>query len=257
VRTRSGDVVSVRRAVLADVGAPALYLDLLDRADVPGRVRRAIRRFEYGDGTFKVDWALRTPIPWTDAAAATAGTVHVGDSLDELSRTTGELAAGLVPRDPFLLVGQMTTADASRSPAGTESAWAYAHVPRPEQARGDAGAGALDGTWRDPAQVERFTSRMEARIERLAPGFTDRIIARHVASPVDLQRANANLVGGSLDGGSARLGQQLFLRPVPGLGGAYTPVKGLCLASSSAHPGGGVHGACGNNAAQAALRHHR
>jgi phytoene dehydrogenase-like protein len=255
VRTCAGDTVSARRAVLADVGAPALYLDLLDPAVVPGRVRRAIRRFSYGDGTFKVDWALRAPIPWDDPEASTAGTVHVGDSLDELSRTSRELGAGLVPRDPFLLVGQMTTADATRSPAGTESAWAYAHVPRPDRARGDAGDDGLDGTWRDPAGVARFVERMEARIERLAPGFTDRIIARHVASPVDLQSANANLVGGSLDGGSARLGQQLVLRPIPGLGRAETPVKGLYLASSSAHPGGGVHGACGNNAARAALLH--
>jgi phytoene dehydrogenase-like protein len=257
VRSASGDAVSVRRAVLADVGAPALYLDLLEPAQVPGRVRRAIGHFEYGDGTFKVDWALRAPIPWADPEAATAGTVHVGDSLDELSRTARELADKLVPRDPFLLVGQMTTADPTRSPEGTESAWAYAHVPRPDEARGDAGHEGLDGTWRDPAGVARFAARMEARIERLAPGFTDRIIARHVASPVDLQEANANLVGGALDGGSARLRQQLFLRPIPGLGRAETPVKGLFLASASAHPGGGVHGACGNNAAQAALRQHK
>ncbi len=183
--------------------------------------------------------------------------MHVGDSLAELSRTARELADKLVPRDPFLLVGQMTTADPTRSPEGTESAWAYAHVPRPDEARGDAGHEGLDGTWRDPAGVARFAARMEARIERLAPGFTDLIIARHVASPVDLQDANANLVGGALDGGSARLRQQLFLRPIPGLGRAETPVKGLYLASSSAHPGGGVHGACGNNAAQAALLHAR
>ena len=223
--------------MLADVGAPVLYLDLLDPADVPGRVRRAIGHFEYGDGTFKVDWALRAPYPVGGPRGGHGGHRARGRLARRAEPHRVELADKLVPRDPFLLVGQMTTADPTRSPEGTESAWAYAHVPRPDEARGDAGHEGLDGTWRDPAGVARFAARMEARIERLAPGFTDRIIARHVASPVDLQDANANLVGGALDGGSARLRQQLFLRPIPGLGRAETPVEGLYLASSSAHPG--------------------
>lgn len=253
VTVARGEQMEVRRAVLADVGAPALYRRLLDPEHVPARVRRAIDRFQYGDATVKVDWALRRPIPWTDPDVAGAGTVHVGTSLDELTFTSAQLATGRIPSHPFLLLGQMTTTDPTRSPAGTESAWAYTHVPR--RVKGDAG-GEMTGRW-DERECHAFAARIEARIEALAPGFRDLIEARHVLSPANLESGNANLVGGALDGGSAALHQQLVFRPVPGLGRAETAVKGLYLASSSAHPGGGVHGACGSNAARAALFHDR
>jgi phytoene dehydrogenase-like protein len=174
--------------------------------------------------------------------------------VDELSLTSAQLAMGVIPTDPLLLLGQMTTADPSRSPAGTESVWAYTHVP--QQVRGDGGGGTLDGRW-DEVQCDEMADRMEARIEEHAPGFRDRIIARHVAGPVELERDNPNLVGGDVGGGTAQLHQQLVFRPVPGLGGPAGPVKGLYLGSASAHPGGGVHGACGANAAKAALRRER
>ncbi|CAN5585853.1 NAD(P)/FAD-dependent oxidoreductase [soil metagenome] len=253
VTVARGEQVDAQRAVLADVGAPALYQRLLDREHVPARLRTAIDRFQYGDATVKVDWALRRPIPWTDPDVAGAGTVHVGSSLDELTFTSAQLATGRIPSHPFLLLGQMTTTDPTRSPPGTESVWAYTHVP--QRVKGDAG-GDLTGRW-DERESHAFAARIEARIEALAPGFGDLIEARHLLTPVSFEAGNSNLVGGALDGGSAALHQQLVFRPVPGLGRAETPVKGLYLASSSAHPGGGVHGACGANAARAALFHDR
>lgn len=167
--------------------------------------------------------------------------------------TFAQLSAGSIPDRPFLLIGQMTTADPTRSPEGTESMWAYTHVPL--RVLGDAG-GNLTGSW-DGDDAERFADRMQDRIEQRAPGFSERIIARRVLSPLDMERRNASLVGGSLNGGTAALDQQLIFRPIPGLGRAGTPISGLYLASASAHPGGAVHGACGMNAARAALAHAR
>ncbi len=250
VRTAGGGEVAARRAVLADVGAPQLYLSLLPRRDVPDRVLRDIHRFQYDAGTVKLDWALRAPIPWSDSEVRSAGTVHVVDSLDQLSRYAYELATSQVPSEPFVLLGQMTTTDPTRSPAGTESAWAYTHVPaRP---RGDAGGEGVDGSW-DEAATVRFAERLERRIERVAPGFSELVLARHVATPVTMEQADANLVHGAINGGTAQLHQQLVFRPVNGLGRPETPVRGLFLASASAHPGGGVHGAPGANAARAAI----
>ncbi|MBL8775748.1 MAG: NAD(P)/FAD-dependent oxidoreductase [Acidimicrobiales bacterium] len=245
-----GTRYDARRAVLADVGAPALYSHLVAAEHLPGRLLEDVRRFEYGSGTVKVDWALDGPIPWLDPDVGRAGTVHLADSLDELSEMSAQLTRGLLPAQPFLVMGQMTTTDPSRSPAGTESAWAYAHVPR--EAKGDAGGDGLAGRW-DEAETGRFVARMEARIERMAPGFSERILARHVFTPPTFEAADANLVGGDLNGGTAQLHQQLVFRPVPGLGRPETPIDRLFLASASAHPGGGVHGACGANAAHAAI----
>ena len=245
-----GTRFDARRAVLADVGAPALYSHLVAAEHLPSRLLEDVRRFEYGSGTVKVDWALDGPIPWLDPEVGRAGTVHLADSLDELSEMSTQLTRGLLPSRPFLVMGQMTTADPSRSPAGTEAAWAYTHVPR--VATGDAGDDGLAGRWED-AETERFVARMEARIERMAPGFGDRVLARHVFTPPTFEAANANLVGGEINGGTAQLHQQLVFRPVPGLGRPETPIDRLFLASASAHPGGGVHGACGANAARAAL----
>ncbi|HEY6533686.1 MAG TPA: NAD(P)/FAD-dependent oxidoreductase [Acidimicrobiales bacterium] len=250
VVTADGNQIRARRAVLADVGAPQLYLELLDRSVVPARTLDDLRRFQYDAGTVKVDWALRAPIPWSDPVIGRAGTVHLADSMDHLSRYGYELATGQIPSEPFLLVGQMTTTDPTRSPAGTEVAWAYTHVPG--QPRGDAGGEGIDGRW-DQRSTDRFVDRMEGRIERLAPGFRSRILARHVLTPPRMEAINPNLVHGAINGGTAQIHQQVVFRPTVGRGRAETPVAGLFLASASAHPGGGVHGAPGSNAARAAL----
>lgn len=249
VRTAGGQEIDAARAVIADVGAPALYLELVGERYLPPAVARDARRFEYDHATFKMDWALDAPVAWSAEAARQAGTVHVADSIDDLSRTSYELSTGAIPSKPFILFGQHCLADPARAPTGMATGWAYTHVP--QRVRRDAG-GSLTGRW-DRAECEAFADRMELRIEALAPGFRSLIRARHIQSPADLEARDANLVGGAVNGGTAQLHQQLALRPTPGLGRANTPIDGLFLASASAHPGGGVHGACGANAARAAL----
>lgn len=249
VTTRAGDSFGARRAVLADVGAPQLYLDLIGEEHLPSRVKDDIKKFQYDNGTVKLDWALSGPIPWRCEPARRAGTVHVTDSMDHLTELSAQLNMQQIPSKPFLILGQMTVADPSRSPAGTESAWAYAHVP--QNPKGDA-LGTMTGKW-DERDTEIFTERMENEIEALAPGFKDLVIGRHVMNPITLQEKNANLVGGAVNGGTAQLHQSLIFRPTAGLARPETPIKGLYLASASAHPGGGVHGAPGANAAKAAL----
>lgn len=243
VRTADGDVHGARRAVLADVPAPALYLDLVGADHLPGRVRDDLDRFHWDDATVKVDWALSGRVPWTNPAIRPAGTVHLDLDLDTIARFALDLAGGRVPQDPFVLAGQMTTADPSRSPAGTETMWAYTHVPR-----------GLDWTAERAAEV---ADKVQAIMERHAPGFGDLVVGRAVASPAGLQSQNPSLDDGAIGGGTAAVFQQLVFRPIPGLGRADTPVDRLYLASSSAHPGGGVHGACGTNAARAALARDR
>jgi phytoene dehydrogenase-like protein len=241
------------RTVLADCDAPTLLLRMVGPDHLPDRWVRGLQRFQRAHATVKVDWALSAPVPWSDPLVSGAGTVHIADSLDELTASSAQLAMNQIPDKPFVVAGQMTTADPTRSPMGTESMWAYTHVP--QHPVGDAGADGLTGEWK-PAHVARFAERIEARIERLAPGFRDRIITRYVQGPRDLERVNRNLVGGDISGGTAQLHQQLLFRPAHGFARAETPIRDLYLASASAHPGGGVHGACGNNAARAALLHH-
>ncbi|BDM68788.1 dehydrogenase [Streptomyces nigrescens] len=252
VRTAIGETVPARRAVLADVSVPALYGRLIDPRELPGRLLADLRRFQWDFATFKVDWALGGPVPWAAEAAATAGTVHLADGMDELTRFAAQIAMGQVPDRPFALFGQMTTADPTRSPPGTESAWAYTHVPH--RVRGDAAErGTITGAW-DPGEQETMADRVEAQVERFAPGFRGRIKARRILAPPTLEAMDANLHGGAVNGGTTAVHQQLFFRPLPGLGRPETPVEGLYLASAGAHPGGGVHGAPGANAARAALR---
>lgn len=253
VRTRHR-AVAVRRAVLADVAAPALFGRLLDESDVPARVRARMRRFQLDPGTVKVDWALAAPVPWGSPPVKAPGTLHLADSVEAMVTATAQVAAGAVPARPFLLAGQMTTADPTRSPRGTESMWAYTHVP--QETRHDAGDGGIRGVW-DRDDCERMADRMQAEVERHAPDFASRVLARRVLGPRQLEERDANLVGGAVNGGTAQLHQQLVFRPVPGMGRAETGIRGLYLASASAHPGGGVHGACGMNAARAALAHAR
>ncbi len=251
VVTADGQQMGARRAILADVTAPQLYGGLVAWDHLPDRLHDDMRRFQWDFSTVKVDWALRGHIPWSAPGVAGAGTVHLSDSMDEMTAYCADLAMGRVPSRPFVLLGQMTTSDSSRSPAGTEVVWAYTHVPR--QVRGDAGEDGITGSW-DERDRQAIARRVEQRIERFAPGFTDRITARHIMTPPDLQAHNANLVKGALIGGTSAVHQQMVFRPTPGLGRPGTPVRGLYLASSSAHPGGAVHGACGANAARAALR---
>jgi phytoene dehydrogenase-like protein len=240
-----------RRAILADCGAPALFLKMLPPEVVPERVRDDLRNYQYDNSTFKVNWALRAPIPWSAADARRAGTVHVAEGMNGLTQATTQLAASEIPDRPFLVLGQYSMVDASRSPEGTETAWAYTHVP--QSPRKDA-AGELSGDWTREEEGERFADRMEEEVERLAPGFRRLILKRHVQTPLYLERHNRNLVGGAINGGTAQLYQQAIFRPYPGLGRPTTPVRGLYLASSSAHPGGGLHGGPGGNAARTALR---
>jgi phytoene dehydrogenase-like protein len=251
VRTDDGRSHAASRAVLADVGAPQLYERLVGLEHLPGRYRDGMRRFNYDAGTVKVDWALSGRVPWTAPEMADAGTVHVAESVEQLTMSLAQIAAHRIPARPFLVAGQYAGFDPTRQPEGAETVWGYTHVP--QGPRGDAGDDDLGGRW-DEREREAFADRMEAEIERAAPGFRDLIVGRHILAPPDLEAQNANLVGGAINGGTAQLHQQLVLRPLPGSARPGTPIPGLFLASSSAHPGGGVHGACGANAARAALR---
>jgi phytoene dehydrogenase-like protein len=226
--------------VLADVAAPLLYERMIDPEVLPPRLLRDLRHFQWDSPTMKIDWALSGRIPWTAPGARDAGTVHLGVDMNGLTRYAASIAARELPREPFLLMGQMTTSDPSRSPAGTESAWVYTHVP--------------EGLTLTTEMCEAHVRRIEAVLERHAPGFGELILARRVLSPADLEANEGNLVGGAVNGGTANIHQQLMFRPVPGLGRPETPIDGLYLAGSSAHPGGGVHGAPGANAARAALK---
>ncbi|MFD9407103.1 phytoene desaturase family protein [Streptomyces sp. NPDC059989] len=253
VRTEGGETVDARRAILADTSAPALYRDLVGEEHLPARLLRDLERFQWDFATFKVDWALTGPVPWTAPQAAGAGTVHVADGIDGLTRFASQIAMGQVPDEPFALFGQMTTADPSRSPAGTESAWAYTHLP--QHITSDAGPDRITGRW-DAREQEALADRIEAQVERFAPGFRALIGARRILAPTTLQAMNENLHNGAINNGTAALHQQAIFRPTPGTGRPETPVKRLYLASAAAHPGGGVHGAPGANAARAALRPH-
>ena len=254
VHTAGGETFRASRAVVATVVAPSLYGDLLDPDDVPRRVRRGMRNFQLDPSTIKVDWALDGEVPWQSRPTKAPGTLHIADSVHDMVEALGQVSGGLVPARPFMLAGQMTTTDPTRSPAGTESMWAYTHVP--QQTRGDAGNDGLTGRW-DGDELERFADRMQERFEKLAPGFGSRIIERRILGPAELESRNPNLLGGAINGGTSQLHQELIFRPVAGAGRAETGVPGLYLGGASAHPGGGVHGAAGMNAARAALAHQR
>jgi phytoene dehydrogenase-like protein len=224
------------------VGSPTVIADLMPGALVrltgdalPARYAAALCHYRAGPATLKLDWALGGPIPWIARRAHEAGTVHVGGSARELLASTAP-ADGL-PERPFMLVGQQSLADPSRAPEGKHTAWAYTHGPQ-----------SLD--W--AGELERHVERMEAQVERFAPGFRNLILARHVLGPADLQRRNANLIGGDVGGGSYVLDQLVF-RPVRSLSPYRTPVRGLYLGSAATFPGGAVHGVPGHAAARVAL----
>jgi phytoene dehydrogenase-like protein len=199
---------------------------------LPANYRRALESFRYGVGVYKLDWALDAPIPWSSPDCMRAGTVHVVGGYDEIVESERHAWRGTIADRPFLLLGQPSLADPERAPAGKHVAWAYCHVPL-------------------GSEVD-MTERMEAQIERFAPGFRDLILARHVLRPADLEALDANLVGGDVNGGAGLL-TQIFTRPVPRLDPYATPVDGLYICSASTPPSGGVHGMCGHNAAMKAL----
>ena len=222
------------RAVLFDVTPRQLLAIAGDR--LPTRVRRRAESFRYGPGVFKVDWALDGPVPWAAAGPRRAATVHLGGTLEEIAAGEADVAAGRHPERPYVLFVQYAPWDPSRapaSPAGQTTAWAYCHVP--------------SGSTVD------MTDRIEAQVERFAPGFRDRIIGRAVHGPAALEAHDANYVGGDINGGIGDIRQLLF-RPWPALD-PYRVGAGLYLCSSSTPPGGGVHGMSGWHAARSALRH--
>jgi phytoene dehydrogenase-like protein len=249
VRTADGTTYEAAHAVLASVAAPNLYEKLLPSEAVPVGLRGDLRRFQLDNSTVKVDWALSGPIPWKAERTREAGTVHVSEGMDGLTKATSELVRGLVPEQPFLVVGQYSMFEETRAPEGQEAAWGYTHIP--QKITGDA-AGELGSEW-GSSELERFADRMEAEMERFAPGFRDLVLDRYLAGPAELEAGNANLINGAINAGTAQIHQQAVFRPFAGSIGPYTPVKRLYLASASAHPGGALHGGCGANAAWAAL----
>ncbi len=218
------------RAVLLDVTPRQLIAMAGDR--LPAWERRALERFRYGPGVCKVDWALSGPVPWQAAACREAGTVHVGGTFAEVARSESDVAAGRHPESPFCLVAQAGVVDPGRAPDGKQALWGYCHVP--------------SGSTLD------MSGRIEAQIERFAPGFRDLILARSVRTAAEMERYNPNDVGGDVSGGAATL-RQTFFRPTARWNPYRTSLRGVYLCSASTPPGGGVHGMCGSWAARTAL----
>ncbi|MCA9662016.1 MAG: NAD(P)/FAD-dependent oxidoreductase, partial [Myxococcales bacterium] len=239
----SGEEIRAKKAILANTAAPTLLLELVDRKLIPGRVVRKMESFVQGWGTFKVDWALDAPVPWSSELARQSAVVHAGDSLDDLRRFTDQVRGGDLPDNPYLVIGQQSLTDPTRAPEGKHTLWAYSRVP-PQVAK--------EGGW--AAAAERFADVVDARIEGLAPGFKKTVLQRRVVAPPDLEAMDANLIGGDLGGGSNAWHRQLVFRPLFPYFRYRMPLRGLYLCSSYAHPGAGVHGMCGYNAASIALR---
>jgi phytoene dehydrogenase-like protein len=234
-----GEEIRVGRAVLADTSAPALCLKLLQPEHVPSRMIQKMRHFPMGFGTFKLDFALDGPVPWTLAQARMSAVVHAGESLDDLSRFVREIRAGRIPERPYLVIGQQSLIDRTRAPQNGQTLYVYSRVPSE-----------VPGGW--DAAREKFADAIVERIEGLAPGFGATVLARKAHAPPDLERMNANLIGGDLGGGSNAWNRQLLFRPMFPYFRYRMPVERLYLCSSYAHPGAGVHGMCGYNAARIA-----
>ena len=235
VELAGGDAIAAD-AVVATVTAGPL-VSMLPPDALPDRTFRRLRKFRYGLGVFKVDYALSAPVPWAAESPRRAAVVHVAGELDDLSRAAHEGERGEAPQRPSLVVGQHTLYDDSRAPAGGHTLYTYTHTP--------AGADLPD---------DEMVGRMEDQLERFAPGFRNVVRARHVRSPGDLERHNPSMVGGDLAGGSFELDQQLVFRPAPELSRYRSPLRGLYLGSASVHPGGATHGVPGREAARALLR---
>jgi phytoene dehydrogenase-like protein len=232
IRTSSPiDSLPQADVVLADV-VPKELLRLAG-GRLPDRYARHLRSYRYGPGAFKVDWALDGPIPWSADECRRAGTVHLGGSLDEVSASEWGAWRGRPAERAFVLLAQTSLFDSTRAPAGKHTAWAYCHVPN--------------------GSAEDMTERIEAQVERFAPGFRELVLARHAMGPSELAARNRNLVGGDLNAGAMDLGQLLF-RPVRKVVPYRTPLEGVYLCSAATPPGGGVHGMCGYSAARVALK---
>jgi phytoene dehydrogenase-like protein len=225
------DDLPTARAILLEV-TPRQLLRMAGHR-LPAGYRRKLESYRYGPGVFKVDLALAGPIPWKATECTGAGTVHLGGTIDEIARGERMMWEGRHPERPYVLVAQHSLFDWSRAPEGKHTVWAYCHVP--------------NGSTFD------MTERIEAQIERFAPGFRGLILARSTKSTVEFEQYNPNYIGGDINGGIQDL-RQLFTRPVARLVPYSTPIKGLYICSSSTPPGGGVHGMCGYHAARAALR---
>jgi phytoene dehydrogenase-like protein len=225
---RSVDELPPARAVLCDLSPKPLLRIAGHR--FPASYRRKLERYRYGMGAYKVDWALDGPIPWRAAECARAATVHIGGTLDEIARSERDAWSGRHSERPFVLLVQPTLFDPSRAPTDRHTAWAYCHVPHGSDVN--------------------VLPRLEQQLERFAPGFQDRVLARSVMPPGEIERRNVNLVGGDIAAGVTDL-QQLFSRPT---WSTYsTPVRGLYICSAATPPGAGVHGMCGYFAARRAL----
>jgi phytoene dehydrogenase-like protein len=222
------------RATLFDTSPRALVGISGDR--LPAGYRDALLRFRYGPGVFKLDYALDGPIPWRAEECLRAGTVHLGGTLEEITESEAAVWQGEHPERPYVILAQQSLFDATRAPEGKHTAWAYCHVPH--------------------SSTEDMTGRVEAQIERFAPGFRDRILALSTMDASQMEAYNPNYVGGDINAGVQDL-RQFFTRPVVRVNPYTTPVRGLYLCSSSTPPGGGVHGMCGTHAARAAMRHLR
>jgi len=230
-QVRSMNDIPPSRAVLFDV-TPRQLADIAGDALPQSYVKR-LRRFRYGPGVFKVDWALDGPIPWRAPECAKSATVHVGGTIEEIAAHEAAIWKGRNDGKPFVLVAQQSLFDDTRAPAGKHTGWGYCHVPH--------------------GSTEDMTAVIEAQIERFAPGFRDRILARHTRNSAQYEAYNANMIGGDIAGGANNL-MQVLARPFLQLDPYSTPNKRIYLASSSTPPGGGMHGMCGYWAAQSALR---
>ena len=219
------------RALLFDL-TPRQIINLASHR-FPQSYRRQLQQYRYGPGVFKIDWALREPIPWRAAACRKAGTIHLGGMFEEIAASERAVSLGRHPDQPYTIVAQQSLFDSSRAPAGRQTAWAYCHVPH--------------GSTID------MTGRIEAQVERFAPGFCELIQARHTLSAVDMEQHNPNYVGGDINGGVQDL-RQLFVRPAMRLVPYSTPDAQIFICSSATPPGGGVHGLCGLYAAEAVLK---
>lgn len=230
-RIESMDQLAEARVVLFDT-APKQVLEIAGER-LPSGYRKQLGRYRYGPGVFKVDWALDGPIPWAAEECRQTAGLHIGGTLEEIAAAERAVWQGKHPERPFIIMAQQTLFDPSRAPEGKHTAWGYCHVPN---------GSAVD-----------MTQQVEAQIERFAPGFRDRILARHTRTAQQMESYNANYVGGDINAGVQDL-RQLFTRPAPRLNPYTTPVRELYLCSSATPPGGGVHGMNGYHAARAALR---
>jgi phytoene dehydrogenase-like protein len=227
---QSLDQLPASKAVLLDV-TPRQLLQIAGNRFTPFYIKQ-LNRYQYGMGVFKIDWALREPVPFTAAECRRAGTVHLGNTFEEIAEGEQLSSSGVHAQRPFVLLAQPSVFDATRAPENKHTAWAYCHVPH--------------------GSTVDMTAAIEAQVERFAPGFKDCILARHTMNTAQMEAYNPNYIGGDINGGIINI-RQLYTRPAIRWSPYTTPAKGIYICSSSTPPGGGVHGMCGYHAARKAL----